>query len=193
MSLFFRLAVVAGATVLIGLAGAVFWNWFHLPASHGLPPASPHPLIPSAERLDTPFMVPGIRQPAVVSAEAAALDDDAIVIGTQVGNRCRAYALAPLSSMAGHVVNDLIEGAPVTVTYCDETDCARVFSDPGGTTPLAMGTGGRVKGELNVTVDGKFYPQRSKQIPFNDHPFERVTWKAWREAHPDTDVYVGGP
>ena len=28
-------------------------------------------------------------------------------------------------------------------------------------------------------------------LPYADHPWERTTWKAWKQRHPETDVFVG--
>lgn len=55
-------------------------------------------------------------EPACVpAAEAAFLTDDAEVLGLVVKGRARAYAVTMLSYH--HVVNDVIEGIPVAVTY----------------------------------------------------------------------------
>ena len=54
--------------------------------------------------------------PAVVPAgEASFLTDDAEVFGLVVKGKARAYAVTMLSYH--HVVNDVIEGIPVAVTY----------------------------------------------------------------------------
>ena len=36
------------------------------------------------------------------------------------------------------------------------------------------------------------YPQKSTEIPLQDYPFQRQSWKSWLDAHPDTDIYIGG-
>ena len=40
-------------------------------------------------------------------------------------------------------------------------------------------------------ADGAPLTPGGAAFPYPDHPLERTTWKAWREAHPETDVYLG--
>jgi hypothetical protein len=40
---------------------------------------------------------------------------------------------------------------------------------------------------LNATYD------TAPPFPYQVLPDELTNWKAWKKAHPDTDVYVGGP
>lgn len=108
--------------------------------------------------------------------------------------------------MERHVVNDLLGRLPVTVTYCDRTDCVAVFTGPGGGLPLAVAVGGWAghydEGGLLLRVGAALYRQDTG-APWGDDsgaPFpyaraecERTTWGHWREEHPDTDVYVGEP
>ena len=57
--------------------------------------------------------------------------DDTLVIGIESGGRSRAYMLSAFTRPDEHVCNDLIDGVPVTVTYCDLDDCVRLFTAPG--------------------------------------------------------------
>ena len=146
-----------------------------------------------------------IQRPHVVEAETAWLPDNAIVLGVRVGNRYRAYALIAFSKIDEHVVNDLVGGVPVTVTYCNRTDCPRVFTDARGSQPLAVAVGGWVgepgsgpDGVMLLRVDSSYYFQDTGEsldgwgrLPYSEIEFERTTWKTWRLAHPDTDVYTG--
>jgi Protein of unknown function (DUF3179) len=148
----------------------------------------------------TPFIWPGVALPAVVPAAAAELADDEPVIGVVVRGKPRAYRVKALASSTGHVVNDLLAGAPVTVTHCDRTGCTRVFGGD-GTEALAVMTGG-YSGGLLLRVGGRFYHQvdgrplddpAGAALPYQAVEFRQVPWKEWRAAHPDTDVYVGEP
>ncbi len=84
----------------------------------------------------SPFMWPGVKDPPIVSAGEANLKDDEPIIGIEINGHFRAYRQAGLAGVTGHVVNDLIQETPVTVTYCDRADCARAFtSDQRGEAP----------------------------------------------------------
>ena len=120
------------------------------------------------------------------------LPDETQVIGISSAGTSRAYAVHALSSMSSHVINDLLEGVPVSVTYCNETRCARVLSTERSDEPIDLWTGGFVNGQLIVMFESRTYPQTSQELPFHDHPFTLTTWKEWRESHPETLVYVGG-
>ncbi len=147
----------------------------------------------------TPMVMRGLRTPATQSAAAAKLADEAKVIGVVVNGKARAYSVKAMSTMLTHVVNDLIGDAPVTVTYCDQTDCVRAFTSEKVGTPLELHLGG-FRDEL-LLYDGKtFYRQEDGQainmdsnahIPYPSLPVERMTWGEWKKAHPDTDVFVG--
>jgi hypothetical protein len=150
--------------------------------------------------MSTPFVWQGVRQPPTLSAARASLADDDPVIGVCAGGQARAYSLRALSAMTGHVVNDVLKDVPVSVTYCDRSRCSRVFTGPGRGAPLDLDQGGLHQDRLLLKRGGVFYYQDSGEtlapgggpaLPYEAHPFERTTWKAWREAHPDTDVYVG--
>lgn len=145
----------------------------------------------------TPFIVPGIRTPKTVAAATAELSDEEPVIGVSHAGRHRAYRIAALSTMSAHVVNDLIEQSPVTVTYCDRTDCCRVLTGDSPGEPLEVETGGFHHG-LMLKYGNRFFSQSASEfvdpaggtIPLSDFPFVRTTWGKWRESHPDTDVFV---
>src|SRR5262249_40992062 len=119
-----------------------------------------------------------------------------------------AYVLGAFYSPERHVVNDLLGGKPITVTYCDVTDCLAVFIDPDSKGPLGIAVGGwlgkrergRYIGSLLLLVGSSRYRQDTGQplanrddesFPYIRKDFVRTTWNEWREAHPDTDVYVG--
>jgi hypothetical protein len=154
------------------------------------------------------FDVAGIETPRVLSAQASMLPEDALVIGVTVGSVARAYLISAFDvphfgltelvknerarAMLGrHVINDVVGGTPVSVTYCDRNRCARVLTDPDAVDPLEVRVGGWDNGML-LLIDGERVPQRAEGLPFEDLPYKITTWKEWRASHPDTDVYVGG-
>ena len=142
----------------------------------------------------------GVRMPPAVAAEAAKLDDAEEVVGVVVNGAARAYRLAALRDPRHHVVNDLVGGAPMSVAYCDQTDCIRTYTGPGAA-PLRVGIAGMRDGGLVVKLDGVYYDHRSGRVvegppgaaplPQDRVPWTRTTWGRWRREHPATDVFVG--
>src|SRR5262245_35289056 len=105
----------------------------------------------------TPFVYPGIKEPPTVPAAEANLTDDEEVIGVVIKGKPRAYRLAPFAGMLHHVVNDVVNKAAVTVTYCDRTDCIRTFTADGDR-PLPVMLGG-YNGGLLLRVGDDFFLQ----------------------------------
>jgi len=140
---------------------------------------------------DTPFIMEGIRTPPALAAGEAELPDDARVIGITVGAHHRAYSITALSDMTSHVVNDLVDQVPVSVTYCNQADCARVLTSDEHGQPVDLWLGGWMGGQMSLRYHDTHYPQTSKQLPLLDYPFSVTTWGEWRELHPETDVFTG--
>lgn len=138
---------------------------------------------------DTPFMTPGVEPRFVPAAEASLAEDDD-VIGVVVDGEARAYPVALMSGMTTHVVNDLIGQTPITVTYCDRTDCTRVFTDSGKQSELNVGTGGFANDQMQVTVGDTMYAQTSSDIPLQDVEFVVMPWSDWKQQHPKTRVLI---
>jgi hypothetical protein len=151
---------------------------------------------------------PVIQRPTALPAEQVALADDTVVIGVEAGGRWRAYVLQAFYRPGRHVINDLLGGKPITVTYCDMTDCLAVFTEPDATEPLDVAAGGwqgqfergKPLGTMLLRVGSTWYRQDSGQpladngdnpFPYTKTDFMRTTWKDWFDEHPDTDVYVG--
>ena len=134
------------------------------------------------------------RPPTVPAAEALLADDD-IVIGVVVGGKARAYRLKAFKFIARHVVNDVINGTAVTVTYCDRDGCLRAFAADVDE-PLPVRVGGFREGLL-LRIGDSYFEQKTgrtadgEELPYRTMPVERTTWGTWRKAHSDTDVYVG--
>jgi hypothetical protein len=159
---------------------------------------APAPAMPVLQA--TPFVVPGLRRPPTRPAALAGLADDSPVIGVLAGGRPRAYLLGAMTQRAHHVVDDVVGETPVTVTYCDQADCVRVFTADTPGKPLPIDLGGWDGKAMLLRVDGVFYRQDTgkghssgglRDFPYAPLPFERTTWGVWKEAHPDTDVFTG--
>lgn len=142
-----------------------------------------------------------ISHPRVVDAKESELRDDESVVGLVVGGKPRAYRLGAFRHPSGHVVNDLIGEVPVSVVFCDLSDCLRVYTDPQGSTPLGIEVAGRNGSDMIVRLNGVLYdhasglsvaPEEGRiAFPYTKLAPTRTTWKEWVRRHPDTDVYEG--
>jgi hypothetical protein len=144
---------------------------------------------------------PGINRPPTRPVRESQLNDDDTVIGVIADGKARAYKLEALVGREDHVVNDLIDGVPVSITYCNIAQCVRGFSGPVATTPLDVGLGGLKGNRMIITVKGvPYYQDTGKSVdekispapfPYPSFPTTRTTWREWKEAHADSDVYEG--
>ena len=148
--------------------------------------------------------LPPLVAPVASTPDEARVRSDADVIGVTVDGRHRAYVVATLTPIREHVVNDLVGNTPLTVTYCDRTDCVRAFTADDRSTPLDLAVGGwvRANGRSGMLLrsgrhrylqaTGQPFDEKGPQFPYREVQVKRTTWAKWRAAHPDTDVYVGG-
>jgi hypothetical protein len=137
--------------------------------------------------------IPSIDDPAFVAPDAVDLADGDPVFGLALGDDVRAY---PQSILVWHeIVNDLVSGVPVSVTYCPLTGTAMGFLR-GDTT---FGVSGRLVNNNLVMYDragdGRWQQVAATAIdgPREGESLREVrlvwtTWGAWRERHPDTRV-----
>lgn len=143
--------------------------------------------------------IPAIESPKFVSAEAgsADLDPGDPVFGVATGGEPKAY---PQSILVAHeICNDVVDGTPVSVTYCPLTGTA-MGVERGETT---FGVSGRLVNNNLIMYDRAtetWWPQvLSTAIPgpWNEDPdvwslreFRVVwtTWERWRNRYPDTRV-----
>ena len=142
-----------------------------------------------------------ILRPPSLAANEAKLQPDEMVIGVEVGGKAQAYRLAAFELKSGYLVNDLLGGVPVSVAYCDKSECLRVYSDPRGSEPLDLKVAGVLNNEMIVRHGGTMYFHKSgKEVEPGDGsptlPFALInptvtTWKEWTAKHPDTSVYIG--
>jgi hypothetical protein len=135
------------------------------------------------------FSLPGVTTPPHESARATRAPDGAEVVGVCVNGQYRAFCLSEMGSPHTHVVNDVIDQVPVTVTYCNRSGCVRVFTKADDShRPLDVGVGGFSNGQMVLQIDHKNFPQNSDAIPLQEMEFERTTWGEWKSAHPDSEI-----
>jgi hypothetical protein len=147
------------------------------------------------------FEMPGLQEPRALPAPEAKIADGDDVIGVVVNGKPRAYWLKALRYPPWHIVNDVVGGVPVSVTHCDRTNCTRVYTGARSSRPLDLNLGGLYGREMVVKVGDALYFQETGKpfepgaavppLPYADHDWERTTWKAWRQRHPETEVFIG--
>jgi len=112
------------------------------------------------------------------------LDDHAEIIAIQVGDQHYAFPKIRMDGQGEHIVSELFDGQPLAVTYCNETECVRVFQGPAGGDKLDISQQGLVNGSLSVFVDGVQYIQESPDIPYDEYEFKLTSWGVWKTEHP---------
>jgi hypothetical protein len=138
--------------------------------------------------------IPSVDDPTFVGAgEASFLDGGDVVFGVAREGAVKAY---PRSILVHHeIVNDDLNGRPVSVTYCPLTGTAMGF-DRGSTT---LGVSGNLVNNNLVMYDratDSRWPQVLATAIEGPHAGESLrefevvwtTWERWRSAHPDTRV-----
>ena len=146
------------------------------------------------------FEMRGLQKPHTEPAAVAKVADGDEVIGVVVKGKPRAYWLKALRP-PWHIVNDVVTGIPVSVTYCDRTDCTKVYTSVQSSAPLDINLAGLYGHEMVLKVGENLYFQETgkpfdltasaEPLPYADFPSERTTWKEWRQRHPDSDVFIG--
>ncbi|MDR3638338.1 MAG: DUF3179 domain-containing (seleno)protein [Isosphaeraceae bacterium] len=148
------------------------------------------------------FFSAGLETPTTLPVEFAKLADDEPVIGIEAGGKARAYHVPTMCSTTRHIVNDVLGGVGVSVTYCDLSDCARAFGGGAHTSPLDVSQAGLLDGRMLIKIGGVTYSQETGEIaetdpgkaavpfPYAPFPLTRATWGEWKLRHPDTDIYV---
>ena len=130
------------------------------------------------------------------------------VIGISIGGEARAY---PLRLMRWHeVVNDVVGGENIAVTYSPLCDSVAVFSTGSHGDAFELGVSGflfnsnpllydRHKGPKSSSLwrqlDGQPVagPDPRNEAPLKPRMAELVTWRYWRARYPDTRVMAQLP
>ena len=144
--------------------------------------------------------IPSIDNPKFIKAsDDTALGDKEPVIRVESGGTVRAY---PLRVMMWHeIVNDVVAGTPLTITYCPLCNSAIVFERKIGDKVLDFGTTGKLRNSDLVMYDrqteswwqqftgeaiiGSYMGAELKMVPARVEAF-----KDFKTANPDADVLV---
>jgi hypothetical protein len=151
--------------------------------------------------------IPALDRPrAVPAAQAGYLEDGEQVFGVALRGEQRAY---PLRILGWHeMLNDVVGGEPVTLSYCTLCGSGVLFSARRGAAPgdaFTFGTSGllyrsnklmidRQTGTLWVNLTGEPVWGRILERSACDPealpvlPLTLTTWKDWRTRHPRTTV-----
>lgn len=144
------------------------------------------------DRLAVLSNLPGVTQLILKPADESQVPLDETIVGVVIDDEAYAMPLACLSEPTTHVVNLVINGKPISATYCPLSDRVRVLSGSSGNRPLELGVGGiDVNNEMVLKLNNERYAQLSKALPFDDYPFVRQSLRVWCESHPQTIVYEG--
>ncbi len=113
------------------------------------------------------------------------------IIGFHVDGQAYAFCIDHLLDIPHHVINFKLGEQPIAVSYCDLSGCARVLSSD-RTTAEPLGIGGLdVNNELVFLFEGERYSQRSRDLPMQDIPFQRMTLERWTAEFPETLIFQG--
>ena len=140
-----------------------------------------------------------IDDPRFVPASAAGPDmvDQEFVIGLIINGDTRAY---PITVLSRHeIVNDVVGGTPIAVTYCPLCFTGIVYDRRVGGETLEFGVSGKLvmndlvmfdrqsdslwQQILGEGIDGRYKGTRLTAVPAT-----QTTWAQWRAAHPETLV-----
>ena len=142
--------------------------------------------------------IPSIDEPNFVTAsESNFVSDNDIVIGLQINGETKAY---PLFILVWHeIVNDVVGGVPVAVTYCPLCFTNQVFERTVNGEVTEFGTSGKLYNSNLVMYDRNTDSQWSQAIgmaitgELTSHvlkrvPFDVAKWSDWKTLYPETLV-----
>lgn len=142
--------------------------------------------------------IPAILRPKFVSIEDADfMRDDDKIVGVVRDGVARAY---PLRILVWHeIVNDVVAGQPVAVTYCPLCGTCMVFKGSHGGKKRTFGVSGLLYQSDVLMYDHQtesLWSQLKMESVAGEHagdrlewlPSEEMTWKAWRERYPGSEV-----
>ncbi len=186
-----RLRFARALALVATLASYLVVSGFDL-SHHVVAPADIHDGGPAKDA------IPAVREPQFVKAEHATfLETNDKVIGVVLGGRARAY---PIKILNWHeVVDDSLGGTPLAITFCPLVQDAAVYRREAAGKTLTFGVSGKLYQSNLVLYDegtqslwsqldgealaGPMAGQKLAAIPSTI-----VTWEAWKNRHPSTDV-----
>jgi hypothetical protein len=181
--------IVVGGLFLAGALVSAFASWWT---------AQTAPVTASVSRSEIEPAEASQGEPLWDSARDVSFPDDLEVLGVSAGGEDRAYLLGTLARAQHHVLNDLVNRTAVSVTYCDRTNCARVFTGGEDGRALSLRAAGfsTENGMLLDSGSGLYFQKSDRPVapgttvpaPYRELASVRTTWGEWRDAHPGTSV-----
>ncbi|MBD3281422.1 DUF3179 domain-containing protein, partial [Candidatus Uhrbacteria bacterium] len=144
--------------------------------------------------------IPAIRSPKFESVEQAStyLRDDGLGIGIHSGEVERFY---PFQILVWHeIVNDMVGGVPVAITYCPLCGTAIVYEGLVNGEAEDFGVSGKLYDSNLLMYDrstDSYWSQALGEAVVGEltgtklnlyQNFENITWGEWKQAHPDGEV-----
>lgn len=143
--------------------------------------------------------IPSLTNPRVVDAAQAAqfLGPDDLVLGVVAGGEARAY---PHGILWWHeIVNDVLGGRPIVVSYCPLTGSGMVYDAVIGGAPTNFGVSGLLFDNNLILFDRATQSLWSQMAVASICgrlrgtlpallPVVQSTWRAWSALHPETGV-----
>ncbi len=141
--------------------------------------------------------IPALTRPPVLAADESPWHDDEMVMGVELGGEARAYPIALLNWH--ELVNDLVGGEPILVSYCPLCGSGLVFERRVGGELRTFGVSG-----LLYQSDVLLYDRETESLwsqlasravtgPADGTRLrvlrsQQVRWGDWKERHPHTSV-----
>jgi len=137
----------------------------------------------------------------VVNVEGAVqtVRDEYYVVGVELNGESRAYPLNMLSRPDHHVLDDVLGGQPIAVTWCGLCHSPVVYARRVEGRTLTFCVAGDLFGENMMMKDmetGSAWPQMIGEAvdgPLKGQSLEPIPsvwtdWKSWRTSHPETTL-----
>ncbi len=196
-----RLLLVAVVIALITAGAFVYVSYSQFPAGPSV--GSLNHLVPSDQIVSggpPPDGIPSIDHPIFTNATDASpwlTDNYDSVIGISLNGDVRAY---PLQILVWHeIVNDVVGGVPVAITYCPLCYSTEAFIRQINGTTVQFGTSGKLYNNNLVMYDrltkslwsqiwGQAIEGSQTGHKLQRVPIDVTTWGAWKKLHPNTLV-----
>ncbi|MFU8896654.1 MAG: DUF3179 domain-containing protein [Gammaproteobacteria bacterium] len=142
--------------------------------------------------------IPSIDKPRFVAAsDADFLGDEDVVMALRINGEARAYPVAILNYH--EIVNDVVAGRPVAVTYCPLCGSGLVFERTFDGKAVEFGVSGLLRNNDLVLYDrateslwqqitGRAFAGPLRGGELVTVPVAMTRWGTWRAAHPGTRV-----
>ncbi len=141
--------------------------------------------------------IPAIHDPKFITASQAGLDETAKVLGIEYKGQARAY---PINILNYHeLVNDELDGHPITVSFCPLCGTGIVFDAQNGNDRRTFGVSGLLYNSdllmydqetesLWSQIEGRAISGPEKGKTLERIPVEHTYWREWKQRYPTTLV-----